>query len=102
MSKLRFVGLDVHAETIAVTLSEAGGEVRSFPLRPRRSSAWELRSYFQDGFTRNNSRQAGAMDPATFRVIYLSLPTRSCSFAFSISNAANFRAPALLIRILST
>ena len=29
MSKLRFVGLDVHAETIAVAVAEVGGEVRS-------------------------------------------------------------------------
>src|SRR3954452_301682 len=29
MSKLRFVGLDVHAETIAVAVAEAGGEVRA-------------------------------------------------------------------------
>jgi transposase len=29
MSKVRFVGLDVHAETIAVAVAEMGGEVRS-------------------------------------------------------------------------
>ena len=29
MSKVRFVGLDVHAETIAVAVAENGGEVRS-------------------------------------------------------------------------
>ncbi len=29
MSKLRFVGLDVHAETIAVAVAEVGGEVRA-------------------------------------------------------------------------
>ena len=28
MSKLRFVGLDVHADTIAVAVAGAGGEVR--------------------------------------------------------------------------
>jgi transposase len=36
-SKIRFVGLDVHAETIAVAVAEAEGEVRSlgvFPNRP--------------------------------------------------------------------
>src|SRR6516162_4817517 len=36
MSKLRFVGLDVHAETIAVAVAEAGGEVRSFGIIPNR------------------------------------------------------------------
>lgn len=29
MSKVRFVGLDVHADTIAVAIAESGGEVRS-------------------------------------------------------------------------
>lgn len=29
MSKIRFVGLDVHADTIAVAIAETGGEVRS-------------------------------------------------------------------------
>jgi len=36
MSKLRFVGLDVHADTIAVAVAEAGGEVRSFGIIPNR------------------------------------------------------------------
>jgi len=36
MSKLRFVGLDVHAETIAVAVAEAGGEVRSLGVIPNR------------------------------------------------------------------
>ena len=36
MSKLRFVGLDVHAETIAVAVAEQGGEVRSFGTIPNR------------------------------------------------------------------
>jgi transposase len=36
MSKVRFVGLDVHAETIAVAVAEAGGEVRSLGSIPNR------------------------------------------------------------------
>ena len=37
MSKVRFVGLDVHAETIAVAVAEAGGgEVRSWGTIPNR------------------------------------------------------------------
>ena len=36
MSKLRFVGLDVHAETIAVAVAEPGGEVRSLGVIPNR------------------------------------------------------------------
>jgi len=36
MSKIRFVGLDVHAETIAVAIAEAGGEVRAHGVIPNR------------------------------------------------------------------
>jgi transposase len=36
MSKLRFVGLDVHADTIVVAVAEAGGEVRSLGVIPNR------------------------------------------------------------------
>jgi hypothetical protein len=36
MSKLRFVGLDVHADTIAVAIAEFGGEVRSLGIIPNR------------------------------------------------------------------
>lgn len=36
MTKLRFIGLDVHAETIAVAVAESGGEVRSLGTIPNR------------------------------------------------------------------
>lgn len=36
MSKLRFVGLDVHADTIAVAVAETNGEVRSLGVIPNR------------------------------------------------------------------
>lgn len=36
MSKVRFVGLDVHADTIAVAVAEPGGEVRSLGVIPNR------------------------------------------------------------------
>lgn len=36
MSKVRFVGLDVHAETIAVAVAETGGEVRALGVIPNR------------------------------------------------------------------
>jgi len=36
MKNVRFVGLDVHAETIAVAVAESGGEVRSLGIIPNR------------------------------------------------------------------
>src|SRR5579864_5447143 len=36
MSKIRFVGLDVHADTIAVAVAEQDGEVRSLGIIPNR------------------------------------------------------------------
>jgi hypothetical protein len=36
MSKIRFVGLDVHADTIAVAVAEPEGEVRSLGTIPNR------------------------------------------------------------------
>ena len=39
MSKLRFIGLDVHAETIAVAVAEPTGEVRSLSVSPNRSAS---------------------------------------------------------------
>lgn len=36
MSNVRFIGLDVHAETIAVAAAELGGEVRSLGVIPNR------------------------------------------------------------------
>ena len=39
MSKIRFVGLDVHADTIAVAVAEADGEVRSLGIIANRPEA---------------------------------------------------------------
>jgi transposase len=36
MSKIRFVGLDVHADTIAVAVAEPNGDVRSLGTIPNR------------------------------------------------------------------
>jgi transposase len=36
MSNVRFIGLDVHAETIAVAAAEPSGEVRSVGVIPNR------------------------------------------------------------------
>lgn len=39
MSKIRFVGLDVHADTVAVAVAEPGGEVRSLGVIPNREES---------------------------------------------------------------
>ncbi len=39
MSKIRFAGLDVHAETIAVAVAEPAGEVRSLGSIPNRAES---------------------------------------------------------------
>jgi transposase len=39
MNNVRFVGLDVHAETIAVAIAESGGEVRSLGVIPNRAES---------------------------------------------------------------
>src|ERR1700686_1761294 len=39
MSNVRFIGLDVHAETIAVAVAEPDGEVRSLGIIPNRSAS---------------------------------------------------------------
>jgi hypothetical protein len=39
MSKVRFVGLDVHAETIAVAVAEPQGEVRALGTIPNRAES---------------------------------------------------------------
>ena len=36
MSKIRFIGLDVHADTIAIAVAEPNGEVRSVGIIPNR------------------------------------------------------------------
>ena len=39
MSTVRFIGLDVHAETMAVAVAEPTGEVRSLGVIPNRSES---------------------------------------------------------------
>ena len=39
MMKLRFLGLDVHADTIAVAVAEPDGEVRSLGIIPNREES---------------------------------------------------------------
>ena len=36
MKKVRFIGLDVHADSIAVAVAEPGGDVRSLGIIPNR------------------------------------------------------------------
>jgi transposase len=39
VERLKFVGLDVHAETIAVAVAEQGGEVRVLGIIPNREES---------------------------------------------------------------
>src|SRR3954466_14993984 len=39
MSNVRFIGLDVHAETIAIAVAEPSGDVRSLGVIPNRLDA---------------------------------------------------------------
>ena len=39
MKKVRFIGLDVHADTIAVAVAEPGGDVRSLGVIPNRAES---------------------------------------------------------------
>src|SRR3979409_530766 len=60
--KLRFLGLDVHAETIAVAVAESDGEVRSLGVIPNRPES-----------IRKLVKKLGA--PAQLRVCYEAGPT---------------------------
>src|SRR5258708_822937 len=62
MSTVRFVVLDVHAETIAIALAEPGGEVRSLGVIPNRAEAVR--------------KMVGKLGPATtLRICYEAGPT---------------------------
>jgi transposase len=39
MKNVRFIGLDVHAETMAVAVAEPSGEVRSLGMIPNRAES---------------------------------------------------------------
>ena len=54
MSKIRFVGLDVHADTIAVAVAEPNGEVRSHRDDPE-----------PPGIDSQTGRQAGSGEAAS-------------------------------------
>ena len=75
--KVRFLGLDAHAETIAVAIAEPGGEVRSLgtianraesirnlvkKLGPAFSYAWLRRQKSRRGRRRRNTQAAAAAD----------------------------------------
>jgi transposase len=55
MHRIKFVGLDVHAETIAVAVAEQGGEVRSLGVIPNREEA-----------VRKLIRRLGPVEPLRF------------------------------------
>jgi hypothetical protein len=54
MKRIKFVGLDVHAETIAVAVAEQAGEIRSLGMIPNREESVE-------GHTKENPRYTYAV-----------------------------------------
>jgi hypothetical protein len=54
MKKVRFLGLDVHADTIAVAVAEPDGEVRSLRIIPNR----ELMEDTKEGLRKRKKRDA--------------------------------------------
>ena len=62
MKKVRFIGLDVHADTIAAAVAEPGGEVRSLGVIPNRPES-----------VRQLTKKLGP--PAALRVCYEAGPT---------------------------
>jgi len=68
---IRFVGLDVHAETIAVAVAEADGEARSPGVIPNRPEAVR-RLVKKLGPAENRCRSVTKRDPADTSVWQLS------------------------------
>jgi hypothetical protein len=60
--KLRFLGLDVHAETIAVAVTEPEGEVRSLGTIPNRAES--IRKLIKKPRTRRQLRKLPVHDVA--------------------------------------
>jgi transposase len=63
MKRIKFVGLDVHAETMAIAVAEQDGEVRSFGGIPNREESIrklvkKLRPSRSCGFVMRQVRQA--------------------------------------------
>jgi hypothetical protein len=64
MKKVRFLGLDVHAETIAVAIAEPDGELRSLGTIPNREEpirklVKKLGKTFQEGKKRKSTTMEG-------------------------------------------
>jgi hypothetical protein len=70
MSKIRFFGLDVHADSIAVAVAEPSGEVRSLSIITNRSEA--------DAQARSCRATARLLRSRTHRVCVVLAADRSC------------------------
>jgi hypothetical protein len=68
--KLRFLGLDVHAETIAVAIAEPDGEVRSLGTIPNRTES--IRKLIRKLGTGEKLRACYEADPTGY-VVYWQL-----------------------------
>src|SRR6266699_830036 len=64
MSKMRFVGLDVHADTIAVAVAEPDGEVRALGIDSLRSAWTGPGGDAQQPFPHRRKWQAWSGQPA--------------------------------------
>jgi len=91
MSKLRFVGLDVQAETIAVAIAETGGEVRSLGVIPNRLESirkliqklgpvQHLRACYEAGSTRMDARTVLDVKGSLRRAKHRRAPDASAPF----------------------
>ena len=67
MKKVRFVGLDVHADTIAVAVAEPGGTVRSVGMIPNRPESTS------DASHQSSCRSVGASKSSAIFTRYIAI-----------------------------
>ena len=91
MRNVRFIGLDVHAETIAVAVAESGGEVRSVGTIPNRPESVarlveklgkpeQLRACYEAGPTPTGTIRHGALPSQSTRLAAPLEYTKTCIF----------------------
>ena len=93
MKKVRFVGLDVHADTIAVALAEPGGTVRSVGMIPNRPESIRRKTRLVGGSAWDPPRQWRACYEAgpTGYVLYWQLTAARCARCEVVAPTLVFR-----------